>query len=67
MKRVQHSVNKMAAELNNKFLRELDEVIPVGNYKMKQVFLFILIDAYLSLEVSKDEFLYGIKSILIEE
>ena len=53
MKRVQHSVNKMAAELNN--------------YKMKQVFLFTLIDAYLSLEVSKDEFLHGIKSILIEE
>ena len=67
MKRVQQSVNTMAAELNNKFLRELDEIIPVGNYKMKQVFLFTLIDAYLSLEVSNDEFLHGIKSILIEE
>jgi hypothetical protein len=57
----------MAAELNNKFLRELDEVIPVGNYKMQQVFLFTLIDAYLSLEVSNEEFLYSIKSILTEE
>lgn len=57
----------MSDEFNNKFLRELDVVIPVGPHKLKQVFLFTLLDAYLSLEVSNDDFLQGIKSILTQE
>ena len=66
MKRVQHSVNKMD-NFNNKFLNQLNDSIPVGEHKLKQIFLFTLIDAYLSSEVTDDEFLDGIKSILTQE
>jgi hypothetical protein len=34
---------------------------------MKQIFLFTLLDAYISEEVDKKELIHGIKSILTEE
>jgi hypothetical protein len=56
------------SDFNNTMLDNWNSYIPAtSSYKMKQIFLFTLLDAYLSLEVSNDEFLHGIKSILTEE
>ena len=55
-------------DFNNKMLDNWNSYIPAtSSYKMKQIFLFTLLDAYISEEVNKKEFLRGINSILTEE
>ena len=56
------------SDFNNEMLDNWNSYIPAtSSYKMKQIFLFTLLDAYISKEVNKKEFLHGINSILTEE
>jgi hypothetical protein len=55
-------------DFNNKMLDSWNSSIPAtSSYKMKQIFLFTLLDAYISEEVNEKELIHGIKSILTEE
>jgi hypothetical protein len=56
------------SDFNNTMLDNWNSYIPAtSSYKMKQIFLFTLLDAYISEEVNKEELIHGIKSILTEE
>ena len=66
------------SDFNNKMLDSWNSYIPPTAYKMKQVFLFTLLDSYMTSclhneqfnsdeNITDEEFIYGIKSILTEE
>lgn len=64
-------------DFNNKMLDSWNSSIPAtSSYKMKQIFLFTLLDAYMTTNngqynsdenVTDEELIHGIKSILTEE
>jgi hypothetical protein len=66
-------------DFNNKILDSWNSYIPAtSSYKMKQVLLFTLLDSYMTTclyneqfnsdeNITDEEFIYGIKSILTEE